>query len=65
MARSSPCAEDPTFRACCCCEIPRRINATYAFPDRQTVLCLCLKCEALGFRLLPSGEIVRELEAAA
>jgi len=39
------------------------VNVGYAFPDRQTVLCLCWACGELGFVLLPCGTVIRERDA--
>lgn len=56
------CCEESTYRPCCACERGMTQNKTYAFPDRHTVLCLCNKCWLLGFRLLPDGTLIRELD---
>ena len=62
-AQRTRCQEQPGYRACVACERPMTVNVRYAFPDRHTVLCLCWQCEALGFALLPCGQVVRELDA--
>ncbi len=64
-ANRTRCQEDATYRPCAACERPMTVNVCYAFPDRQTVLCLCWQCDALGFKLLPCGTVIRELEMAA